>query len=304
MTVPPSGEQFQIASGEHRATIVEVGGGIREYSVGGRPVLDPYPVDRMCDGAHGAPLIPWPNRLAGGRYSFDGEDFQVSLTEPAKNNAIHGFLLWRSWQASEHEADRVVVTTRLRPLSGYPFGLDVSIAYELSAKGLTVTTTATNTGDRACPYGHGQHPYLSPGTGLIDDCSLELAGRTRIATDPVRQLPTENEPVEGTPFDFLEPKRLGTTEIDFAFTDLNRDESGRAWTRLGGTDGASAEIWVDESFPIVQTYTGDTLHPGRARRGLGTEPMTCAPDAFNSGDGLLRLEAGETATTVWGALLR
>lgn len=304
MTGPPSGDQFEIASGAHRATIVEVGGGIREYEVDGRPVLDPYPVGKMCDGAHGAPLIPWPNRMADGRYSFDGEDFQVALTEPSKNNAIHGFLLWRSWQASEHEANRVVVSTRLHPLSGYPFQLDVSITYELGEDGLTVTTTARNTGDRACPYAQGQHPYLSPGTGLIDECSLELAGRTRIDTDPERQLPSGKEPVSGTPFDFLEPKQLGGVAIDFAFTDLERDDRGRAWTRLVGTDGASAELWVDESFPVVEIYTGDTLHPERARRGLGTEPMTGPPDGFNSGDGLVRLEPDGVATTVWGAQLR
>ena len=62
------------------------------YEVAGRPVLDPYPVDVMCDGAHGAPLIPWPNRLADGRYRFDGADYQVALTEPEKRNAIHGLM--------------------------------------------------------------------------------------------------------------------------------------------------------------------------------------------------------------------
>ncbi|MGK2932064.1 MAG: aldose 1-epimerase family protein [Solirubrobacterales bacterium] len=304
MTAPPSGEQFEIASGSHRATIVEVGGGIREYSVGGRDVLDPYPVDRMCDGAHGAPLIPWPNRMRDGRYSFDGEDLQVDLTEPEKNNAIHGFLHWRSWQAKEHEPDRVVVETVLHPLTGYPFRLDLSIVYEVSDDGLTVTTTARNGGDRACPYAHGQHPYLSPGSGLIDDCVLELAGRTRIDTDAERQLPTGTEPVAGTPFDFLEPKPVGDIEIDFAFTDLERDDAGRAWTRLKGTDGASADIWVDESYPVVEVYTGHTLHPDRARRGLGTEPMTCWPDGFNNGEGLLRIEPGDSVTTGWGAVLR
>lgn len=303
MAAPPSGEQFQIASGTHRATIVEVGGGIREYEVDGRPVLDPFPVGRMCDGAHGAPLIPWPNRMRDGRYSFEGEDFQVDLTEPEKHNAIHGFLHWRPWQATGHEPDRVVMLTVLHPLTGYPFRLELEIAYALGDDGLTVTTTATNAGDRACPYAHGQHPYLSPGSGLIDECTLELAGRTRIDTDAERQLPTGTKPVEGTPFDFLDPEPLGDIEIDFAFTDLERDGDGRAWTSLTGTDGASAQIWVDETFPVVEIYTGHTLHPGRARRGLGTEPMTCWPDAFNNGEGLLKLEPGESATTTWGALL-
>ena len=71
----PSGEQFEIAHGEQRATIVEVGGGIRRYSSAGRDVLDPYPLEAICDGAHGAPLIPWPNRLADGAYRFDGTDY-------------------------------------------------------------------------------------------------------------------------------------------------------------------------------------------------------------------------------------
>ena len=303
MAPPPSGEQFEISAGEQKATIVEVGGGIRTYEAGGRPVLESYPVDEICDGAHGAQLVPWPNRLAGGRYEFDGRKLQVSLTEPEKNNAIHGFLLWRPWQASEVEADRVVLGTRIHPSPGYPFRLDVSVEYSISGEGLSVATTVSNTGDHVLPYGHGQHPYLSPGEGLIDDCELQLAGRVRVDTDTGRQLPTGTEPVGSTPFDFLEPRRLGSLAIDFAFTDLVRDDSGRAWTRLKGPDGATAEIWVDESYPYVETYTGDTLAEARARRGLGTEPMTCAPDAFNSGEGLLRIEPGESFTSTWGARL-
>src|SRR3974390_3279144 len=101
MPIPPSGEQYGIRCGDQQATIVEVGGGIRDYAVAGRPVLDPYPLGHQCDGAHGALLIPWPNRLADGSFRFDGADYQVALTEPDKHNAIHGFLRWRAWQASE-----------------------------------------------------------------------------------------------------------------------------------------------------------------------------------------------------------
>lgn len=299
----PSGEQFEISFGEQRATIVEVGGGIREYEVGGRNVLNPYPESEICDGAHGAPLIPWPNRLADGRYRFDRVSYQVPLTEPAKDNAIHGFMMWRPWRAAEQEPERVVMAAELLPMPFYPFRLDLRIAYELSEGGLTVTTTAENSGDRACPFGHGQHPYLSPGEGTIDGCELQLAGRTRVSTDTKRQLPKGRFPVAGSEFDFLEPRSLGSTEIDFAFTDLERDEDGRAWTRLTGSDGACASIWVDRSYPFVEIYTGDTLAGDRVRRGLGTEPMTCAPDAFNNGDGLIRLEPGESFTGSWGAAL-
>ena len=192
--------------------------------------------------------------------------------------------------------------TQVAARPGYPFSLEVEIAYELSVRGLSVTTTIRNFGDRDCPVGHGQHPYLSPGSGLIDDCLLEHPGRTRILTDE-RQLPAGREAVEGTSFDFLEGRKLGSIEIDFAFTDLARDDEGLAWARLTGADGATASIWVDGSYEFLELYTGHTLAPTRARRGLGTEPMSCAPDAFNNGEGLIRLAPGESTSASWGALL-
>ena len=303
MTAPPSGEQFEIRHGEQRATVVEVGGGVRTYAVGDRDVLDPYPLEARCDGAHGAVLVPWPNRLADGRYRFDGVDHQLALTEPGKANAIHGLLRWRAWTAAERSASRVVMATTLHPMTGYPFRLDVDVAYELGDDGLTVTTTARNTGAAACPYGSGQHPYLSPGSGLIDDGVVQLRAATRIVTDGPRQLPTGTEPVAATPFDLSEPRTLGDLEIDAPFTDLARDASGRATVSLTGVDGGRVELWVDEHHPIIELYSGDQLAPERRRRGLGAEPMTCPPNALQSGDRLIRLEPGEASVTRWGVAL-
>lgn len=299
-SVPPSGAQCTIRHGDQIATIVEVGGGVRTYTRAGHDVLDPYPIDRMCDGAHGTPLIPWPNRLEDGQYEFDGVLHRVALTEPDKHNAIHGFLRWRSWSVLEHRADRVTMGTRLAPMKGYPFRLDVSVEYALDDDGLTVSTTATNTGSTRCPYGAGQHPYLSAGGGTIDDCTLTIDARTRVLTDPVRQLPTGSEAVEGTDFDFRQPRRLGPLRIDHAFTDLDRDPDGRAWVRLQRPDGCTARTWVDENHGLVQIYTGDTLDAHRRRRGLGTEPMTCPPNAFRTGESVITLEPSESVTTRWG----
>jgi aldose 1-epimerase len=304
MSFAASGKQFAISAGDQRATIVEVGGGIREYRAGDRDVLQPYPAGQMCDGAHGAPLIPWPNRLADGRYRFDGTDYQTALTEPGKHNAIHGFLHWRPWQPVEHAVDRIIMAATLFPLQGYPFALDVRIEYRLGRNGLAVNITATNIGDRPSPYGCGQHPYLSPGSGLIDDCALQLKAATRIRTDPERELPAGTEPVDGTPFDFRTARQLGDLRMDYAFTDLERDAAGRAWVRLGRPDGCTAELWVDEKFKVIELYTADTLSPDRRRRGLGTEPMSCPPNALQTGQHVIRLEPGESITTNWGARLR
>lgn len=300
-TPPPSGQQFEISHGEQRATVVEVGGGIRGYRVGDRDVLQPYDLHAVCDGAHGAPLVPWPNRLGDGRYTFDGREYQVALTEPGRANAIHGFLRWRPWLCASHTADSVVMTTRLYPLTGYPFTLDVQVAYTLGDSGLTVATTATNLGDAPCPYASGQHPYLSPGTGTVDGCTLRFAAGFRIDTDAERQLPVGEVPVAGTPYDFGEARAVGDLVLDDAFGDLGRDADGHAWLRLTGNDGNTVRLWADGTYRYLQTYTADTLGPQRRRSALAAEPMTSPPDAFRSGTDLVRLEPGETLTSTWGA---
>jgi aldose 1-epimerase len=300
LPAPPSGEQFELVLGEQRATIVEVGGGIRSYSVGDRAVLDPFPREAMCDGAHGAPLIPWPNRLGDGRYSFDGTDYQLALSEPERGNAIHGLLRWRNWSAIERASDRVVMGIRLHPMTGWPFPLELSISYTLAGGGLTVETRARNAGRMPCPFGSGQHPYLSPGTGALDDCTLQAAGSVRILADEQRGLPVGREPVAGTDFDFRSPRRIGSQQIDHGFSGLERDADGLAWVRLTGADGGTVSLWCDRFCSVLQLYTGDTLALERRRRSLAAEPMTCPPNALQTGEGIVRLEPGERHTSRWG----
>jgi aldose 1-epimerase len=304
VSVPPSGRQFEITYGAQRATIVEVGAGVREYADGERDVLQPYALDAMCDAAHGAPLIPWPNRLADGRYTFDGKEHQVALTEPEKHNAIHGLLRWRNWELADHAPDRVVMKTRLHPLAGWPFALDLSLTYSLAEGGLTVETRAANIGETPCPFACGQHPYLSPGEGeKIDRCALELRANTRIVTDDERQLPKGLEPVDGTDYDFRSPREIGSLEIDYPFTDLERDQNGRAWMRMSCPDGRTVELWADPTYPVMEVFTADALAPDRQRRGLGAEPMSAPPNALATGEMLVRLEPGQEHVGWWGVRL-
>jgi len=58
---------------------------------------------------------------------------------------------------------------------------------------------------------------------------------------------------------------------------------------------------MDHSFPFVMLFSGDSLpEEARRRQSLGVEPMTCAPNAFRTGDGLRTLEPGESMVTRWG----
>lgn len=188
-------------------------------------------------------------------------------------------------------------------MSGYPFLLEMEITYSLSQSGLLVETLARNAGSTPCPYGAGQHPYLSPGSGHIDDCRLSLGAKSYITTDAARQLPTGSAVTSQSDYDFTDAKTLGTQRLDLAYTDLIRDPNGLAWARLQGADRRWVELWVDESYPVLEAFTGDTLTEDRRRRGLGIEPMTCPPNAFQSGEHLVRLEPGQTHRSTWGVRL-
>ncbi len=296
---PASGQQFEISHGGQRATVVEVGGGLRQHSVGEHELLDGYDAQSRCTGARGLPLVPWPNRIRDGSYTFGGTEYQVPLTEPDKHNAIHGFLRWRNWTCRRHDADRVVMGIVLNPMMGYPFALDVTVDYRLDDSGLTVCTSATNLGAKTCPYGAGQHPYLTVGTDLIDPCSLQLDAARYLPTDD-RGLPTGDVDVDGSAFDFRDGRTIGAQEVDLTFTDLARDADGLAWVRLTAPDGRRVDVWVDEHYPFVELYTSHTQPPPHYRTGLGVEPMTCAPNAFRTGEGLVRLEPGESTSATWG----
>jgi galactose mutarotase-like enzyme len=75
--IAPSGEQITIAARDQQAVVVEVGGGLRSYSVGGRELLDGYKADEMSSSGRGQTLIPWPNRLQDGSYEFEGRRHQA-----------------------------------------------------------------------------------------------------------------------------------------------------------------------------------------------------------------------------------
>jgi aldose 1-epimerase len=299
--IAPSGKQIAISVGDQQAVVVEVGGGLRSYRAGGRELVDGYGADAMSGSGRGQVLIPWPNRLQDGTYEFDGRRHQLPLNEPERRNAIHGLVRWAAWTVAEQEPHRAVMAYMLHPQPGYPFTLGISIEYLLSDSGLQVRTTATNFGAEACPFGAGAHPYLTLGTPTIDDLMLRAPARTILRSDE-RGLPIGSEAVAGTAYDFRKPRRIGSIRLDHAFTDLERDQDGIARVALRGSSGGTEVcLWVDRSYPYLMLFTGDALADvDRRRRGLAVEPMSCPPNAFRTGDAVVRLEPGASFTGAWG----
>lgn len=299
-TRPFTGEQIELRHGDHHAVVVEVGGGLRTYDLGERRIVEGYGIDELASGTRGQILMPWPNRVQDGRYEWEGRALQLDITEVARHNAIHGLLAWRNWTVAERDAARVVMSHVLHPTPGYPFELAAQITYELGDGGLTVTVSAVNEGEVACPFGFGFHPYLAPpGRELIDDCEIRLPARAVLLVDE-QLIPYAHAPVAGTEQDFREPRAAGQAVLDHCFVDLVRDSDQLARATITGPAGTTT-LWSDAACPFLQVYTGDTLEQaGRRRGGLAIEPMSCAPNAFVSGEGLIRLAPGERYVAVCG----
>jgi aldose 1-epimerase len=294
----PSGDQIGIRNGDQRAVVAEVGGGLRTYSVAGRELLDGYGADEMSTSGRGQVLLPWPNRIRDGSYEFEGRRHQLAINDTKTQNAIHGLVRWVAWRVAQHEPHRVVMQHLLHPQPGYPFSLEVEIEYLLSSEGLRVGTTATNVGAGPCPYGCGAHPYLRTGTQMVDSLTLRVPGSTVLLSDD-RGIPVASESVEGTEYDFRRPRQVAATRLDNAFTDLERDGDGLARVSLSDSEGGGLTVWVDEAYRYLMLFTGDPL-PDVNRRSLAVEPMTCPPNAFRTGEALIRLEPGRSFTSTWG----
>ena len=81
--VPLTGAQYDLSAGDYRATVTELGAGLRRLEHQGQPVIVGYEPDELPPGAAGQLLCPWPNRVDGGHYAIDGTDYQLDLSEPA-----------------------------------------------------------------------------------------------------------------------------------------------------------------------------------------------------------------------------
>jgi aldose 1-epimerase len=284
--VPPTGSQFLLESGDQRAAVTEVGATLRSWRVGEREQLDTFPIDEMGEDFRGKVLVPWPNRIRDGRYVFRGTEHRTPISEPERGGALHGLVLWASWHPLRHSREEVALGCMLHPQPGYPFTLELEVSYRLAADGLEVALSATNRGATAAPFGAGFHPCVA-----AEDAVLELPAGTRVPVDG-RLLPTGPPlAVEGTDYDFRRPRPIGPLALDTCFGGLERGADGLARATVVTGDRA-VTVWMDERFSFLHVFTSDT--------GIALEPMTCAPDAFNTGDGLLALLPGASFSGRWG----
>ena len=293
-----SGAQWTISYQDQEAVLVGVGGGLRRWRVGGVDLLDGYGSGELCPGAAGQVLAPWPNRLRDGRYRYTGVAHQLPLTEPERHNALHGLVRWLPWTLVDRSGSSVTCECFLPAQPGYPWPLSLRTVYTLSGDGLSAEHRVTNLAGVPAPFGLSVHPYLQLPGVAVADLRLRVPAGSRLLTD-TRLLPIGAAKIDGTEWDFTEPRPIGELVLDTAFGTLRTDPDGGSTVTLTGPDGTGVAVWADASFHWWQVFTGDTLPTDRRRRSVAVEPMTCPPDGFRSGRDLVTLEPGEPWHARW-----
>lgn len=293
-----SGTDINLAHGPYTATVTRRGGALRELRRGNRDLVVGFGPDGPVPDYRGVICAPWPNRLADGTYTYAGSSYAAGVNEPERAAALHGLAIHRPWDVLEAATDRAVLRCRIPAGPAYPTDLELTVTYSLSADGFHGTVQAVNSGSSSAPYGVCPHPYLVAGPSPLDEWSLELPADTYLEVTPDRLLPVGMQPVDGDAFDFRTPRRLGAVKIDHAFTDIRRDGDGMARVRVLDPSGTGVELEWGKEWPWVQVHTGDKP-VGPDRLGLAVEPMTCPPDALNSGTDVVHLQPGGSHSASW-----
>lgn len=297
-----TGEQIEISQQASRAIVTTVGAGLRLFEVNGVQYTETYSADEQPPMGAGAVLVPWPNRVAGARWMLDGQAQDLEITEPARGNAIHGLVRHETWTVTERSKARVGMEVSVDARPGWPFPFRATISYELGLRGLNVTHGVHNLSEQTMPFGVGAHPYVRPGAAHLEDCDLKLSATTLLLADDVRKVPIgQMLDTRNTKYDFRRGELLCNLELDHTFGGCRPRGGGLIKHSIRGREGG-VELWADPSFGWVQVFTPYDFPGARGGFAVAIEPMTCPPDALNSGVGLLHLAPGESWTGRWGIM--
>lgn len=306
---PLTGEQYTIRHGDYEATICEQGAILRVLRWKGTDLIAPFDADQPDPCCNGYMLVPYPNRIEEGRYTFEGKTYQFPIDEPERNTSLHGTGYRAFWKVVDQQDDTVSLEWRnAAEATSYPFKVRARVRYTLTDDGLRLEMTAFNDGTVDAPWAFGIHPWLSNGKNLYGNdpilaqnakCTLRLGARTHVTVDG-NLVPNGTESVDGTRFDLRRPTVLGDLVFDDAWTDVDRDEQGGSSATFTRPDGVSVTISADKTVNAWQVCTGtnfpDESHPS----GVAVEPMTAYANAFRTGENLVVLKPGDEYTTVLG----
>jgi aldose 1-epimerase len=281
--------------GAQRAELDLLGGRVVSYRVAGQEVLAH---EGPPEAYRGSLLVPWPNRVALGRWHWNGEALQLPINDQPSGNALHGLVAHATFRVESLSQERARLSHDLAPSPGYPFALQVVATYALTDAGLACQLEALATGDTPTPLALGVHPYLLT-RGSVDDVELSVPAEQLLEVDRLWE-EQDRVAVGGTGLDLRSGRLIGDQEIDACWTAVQRGVDGRVRCRLGLPGGDEVVVWAGSTARYVVVYTSHTLSGALRRTSIAIEPQTGPPNALRSGTDLDVLRPGESLALDWG----
>jgi aldose 1-epimerase len=243
----------------------------------GRPTRSGIPV-----------LFPFPNRIRDGRFTWEGQTYQLPLNDPASKNAIHGFACRRRWRVldSDGDASSAWVTAAFRGLQDapdcrdlWPADYEIRLTIRLGPGSLRLEAEVTNPDRVPLPFGLGYHPYFRlpfvPGE-RAEECLVEVPAREYWVLE--ESLPTGAcEPVDAAR-DLNRPRRYGELKLDDVLTGLPTGPATAGLCEralIQGAPGATLRLLASADFREAVVFTPPH------REAFAAEPYTCTTDAIN-----------------------
>jgi aldose 1-epimerase len=277
----------------------------------------------------GAIVGRYGNRIADGKFTLNGKEYQLTRNEVTRDGHLHGGAVGvdkRIWHDRVRQGKQLRLTVQLADgEEGYPGNLDVTVTYTLTADNrLSIRYEATT--DKTTPLNLTNHSYFNLGgfaSGKIFDHVLTMDADGFLETDD-ELIPTGNiVPVAGTPFDFRKGKAVGADfyadyealhlaggyDHCMVFSENNSDEVVLRATLYDPKSGRTMRMLTNQ--PCVQLYTGNFLknpeHPFKGGYPQATQNAMCletqhmpdSPNHENFTDCLLRPGEKYDYTTVY-----
>ena len=244
------------------------------------------------DGYFGAFIGRVGNRIGKGQITLDGQDYQLFIND--RGNHLHGGAC--GFNRKVYETRRVgdeLVMTRMSPdgEEQYPGNLRVTVRYRISSEN-TLHISYSGVSDKDTLFNPTNHSYFNlNGGGTILSHELQVLA-DRFCENDAQCLPTGKLcEVEGTPFDFQEPKAIGRDigmqcsqleagngyDHNFCLSDPNE---WKVAARLLCNESGIA-MTCKTTMPGVQVYTGNGTSPRQGKHGpIGRREAVCLETQF------------------------
>ena len=234
----------------------------------GFPSLDAYA--SAVAPYHGATIGRYANRIAKGKFTVSGEDYVLPINNPP--NHLHGGpqgFYCQVWEVENSYQNSLVLSYISEDgEEGYPGTVKVSVSYSLSATNELIIEYTART-SAPTPFNITNHAYFNlNGEGTILNHQLQINADHFTPVDETL-IPTGGlKKVEGTPFDFTTPKRIGEHiesdeeqvkiggGYDHNFV-LNKETAALSFAAkaVGDKSGIVMEVYTEE--PGMQLFSGN-----------------------------------------------